>query len=505
MQPAAPCAAADRLGVALAGVLVASVAFVFVALVASAALAAEPASAPQGLAFVDVGDKSAVVWSRADGAGEMQVEARRLSGAAEPALAASVGVGPETDFSGHVVLTGLAPATEYEVSVRHVTPAGVASSARGRLRTAPKRSDAAAVKLAFGGDVGGQNVCRDASTGYRIFRTLQEQKPDLFVGLGDMIYADNPCKAEGRYGNAQLAGPIAPAADVEGFRSRWRYNRADPHWQALAATTPYVPVWDDHEVVNDFGPQHDTPAERPDVHLLRPGLQAFLEYNPIAREQELHRALRWGRHLELLVLDTRQHRDSNARPDDFAAPKTLLGASQRAWLASAFTISDATWTVVVSSVPISIPTGALPDPARGRDGWADFDQNTGFEGELRRVLIDALDAGVKNLVWITTDAHVAAVFRYRPFRESPGFSFHEVVSGPLNAMIGDTASFDPSFDPERLFFHAPEKIDAITSWEMAQGFLNFGTLAIDAQGVLTIGIVNARGETLYTQKLEPRP
>jgi alkaline phosphatase D len=464
--------------------------------------AAAPAS-PQGIAFLDVTDRSAVVWSRGEAEGEMRVSAR-AAGAGGEELRASAPARAETDFTAHVVLTGLAPKTTYEVVVEHVTPDGVASAVQGTLRTAPSRGEAAPVRLAFGGDIGGQNVCRDAATGYRIFETVQETKPDLFLGLGDMIYADNPCLPKGRYGNAQVPGPTEPAQDVEGFRARWRYNRADPHWQALAAATPYVPVWDDHEVVNDFGPQHDSPDGRPDVHLLKPGRQAFLEYNPIAREEELHRALRWGRHLELLVLDTRQHRDANAKPDDFQQPKTMLGDSQRAWLASALTISDATWTVIVSSVPISIPTGALPDPARGRDGWADFDQNTGFEGELRRVLLDALDAGVKNLVWIATDAHVAAVFRYRPFPESPGFVFHEMVTGPMNAIVGDVASFDPSFSPERLFFHAPARIPDVTSWEMAQGYFNFGTLAIDAQGVLTLGVVNAKGETLYTQRLEPR-
>lgn len=35
-----------------------------------------------------------------------------------------------------------------------------------------------------------------------------------------------------------------------------------------------------------------------------------------------------------------------------------------------------------SSVPMSIPTGFPPQNCR--DGWADYDQTTGFEREARR-------------------------------------------------------------------------------------------------------------------------
>jgi len=114
------------------------------------------------------------------------------------------------------------------------------------------------------------------------------------------------------------------------------------------------------------------------------GLQAFADYTPIPGAQDapprLYRSLRWGRNAELFVLDTRQYRDPNFAEDTGAQPKTMLGPDQLAWLKQALVESDARWKVIVSSVPMSIPTGFPPE--NGRDGWANFDQSTGYEREL---------------------------------------------------------------------------------------------------------------------------
>ena len=362
-------------------------------------------------------------------------------------------VAASDDFTGQVVVEGLAPAREYRYRVRFDRGPVVS----GAFRTAPALTDNAGVRLAFGGDVAGQNVCRDAAEGFPIARTIRDWRPDVFVGLGDMIYADNACDPVGRYANAQLAGGFGPATDLAGFWAHWRYNRGDPALERLLADTTYVGVWDDHEVVNDFGPLHDTretPPYTAGVHLLPIGLDAFLDYTPIAiaenTPKRLYRSLRWGRHLELFVLDTRQYRDANSAEDSAVRPKTLLGREQLTWLDERLAASDATWKVLVSSVPISIPTGF---PAtNGRDGWANFDQTTGFEHELLGILRRASDRGDR-MVWISTDVHFAEAFRYRPFGDRPQFVVHELVTGPLNAGIFPIPDVDQTLGPEVLSFY----------------------------------------------------
>jgi alkaline phosphatase D len=474
--------------------------------VAGSGLGSEAARAKQdgpavthGVVLGDVTSTSAVLWARAGRAATLEVV---LSGGPHEHVESRV-VTAADDFTGQVALEGLAADREYRYRARFDRGPVVA----GSFRTAPHHRSPAALRLAFGGDVAGQNVCRDEVEGFPIAATVRDWRPDVFVGLGDMIYADNECSAVGRYGNAQVRGGFGPAADLPGFWAHWRYNRADAALQRLLASAAYVGVWDDHEVVNDFGPLHDTrstPPYTPGVHLLPIGLDAFLDYTPIAiadsTPKRLYRSLRWGKHLELLVLDTRQYRDANGAVDDPLRPKTMLGREQLTWLKERLAASDATWKVIVSSVPMSIPTGFPAE--NGRDGWANLGQATGFEQELLDILRFASDRGSR-LVFVSTDVHFAEAFRYRPFADRPGFVVHELVTGPMNAGIFPIRDVDPTLNPEVLRFYGPPTADAVTSWAEAKRWLNFGTLEVDAAGRLTAGIVDTAGEQVFELSLTP--
>jgi len=482
---------------AVARVFPAALAAVVVALPGGAA-ADDVRLLPQGVVVGDVTPRSAVLWARGDPGAVLRV---RLSGGPHRRIE-PVRLTAARDWTGQVRLDGLAPARWYVYRVRS-KPGW--SSARGSFSTPPAESRPASVRLAFGGDVAGQNVCRDAAEGFPILDTIRAWRPDVFVGLGDMIYADNPCGATGMYGNAQLAGDFGPAFDLPGFWAHWRYNRGDPASQRLLTSTSYVGVWDDHEVINDFGPLTDVgtaPPYPPGLHLLPIGLRAFLDYTPVASAPRLYRSLRWGRHLELFVLDTRSYRDANYAPDSPQHPKTMLGGEQLAWLKEGLVRSDATWKVIVSSVPMSIPTGF---PAtNGRDGWANFDQDTGFENELLDILGFMAAHGIDNSVWITTDVHFAEAFRYSPFPDRPDFAVHEIATGPLNAGIFPNRNVDQTLNPEVLFFHGPASPTDVTSWEQAKQWFNFGTLKVDARGDLTAEVVNTAGEPRFSLTLEAR-
>jgi alkaline phosphatase D len=476
--------------------------------IASAAPRATQADGPRvthGVVVGDVTATTAVLWARADRAATLNVT---LSGGAHGRVE-PVAVDADHDYTGHVLIAGLRPSTRYEYRVWFTAGSQRSDIVEGSFTTAPPDATAAPVRLAFGGDVSGQNVCRDATEGFPIAKTIQAWRPDIFVGLGDMIYADNACDPVGRYGNAQVPGGFGPAVDLPSFWAHWRYNRADAGLQHLLATTDYVAEWDDHEVVNDFGPLTDTrstPPYTPGVRLMPLGLQAFVDWNPIAiadnTPKRLYRELRRGKNLDVFVLDNRQYRDANDAQDSAARPKTMLGREQLTWLKEKLAASDATWKVIVSSVPMSIPTG-FP-AANGRDGWANFDQTTGFENELLDILRFMKEQGIRNTVWITTDVHFSEVFRYTPFAEDLSFTVHEVVVGPLNAGIFPTTDFDSTLDPERLFFFGPARAEDVVTWEQAKHWFNFGTLEVDAHGTLTIGVVDTSGTRQFALAL-PAP
>lgn len=427
-----------------------------------------------------------------------------------PEQSRRVAVDAGHDFTGKVLFDELAPATAYAYRAwcddGATNQDGEIDAARGRFRTAPSPADRRSVRFAWGGDVAGQNACRDEKEGYTVFDRIVELSPDFFIGLGDMIYADDACAPIGRYGNRQVVGPESPSVDLPGFWAHWRYNRTDPASQRLLASTAYYAVWDDHEIMNDFGPHRDTLPIAPGRHLLPIGLQAFLDYQPMMPPRQaptrLYRRIRWGRQLELFFLDTRQYRDANVLPDTGLQPKTMLGATQRRWLIDGLAHSDATWKAVVCSVPLSIPTA---NEKKGHDGWADDHQQTGFERELVSILRELDRQHVRNQVWITTDVHFATVFRYTPFADDPAFRFHEFVTGPLNAGVFPRRDLDTTLHPERLFFNGPGSADEIENFDQAKTWFNFGVVDIDKEGELTLRIVNGVGKTVYRLALAPQP
>jgi len=452
----------------------------------------------------EVTSTSAVLWARADRAGEMRVVVEPQDGG--PALRFSTPVGREDDFTGKVALQGLRPSTAYAY---RVGLGDDASGFSGVFRTAPAPEVRVPVRFVWGGDVGGQNACRDRVEGYPIFKTMRavEKEIDFFIALGDMIYADNACEGKGRFGNSQVPNS-GVATDLPSYWAQWKYNREDAAFQELFAATPYYAVWDDHEVVNDFGPLHDTRQEKPyspAVHLLPIGREAFLDYNPLLpppdNTDRLYRSISWGSAVEVFFLDNRQYRDPNRSPDLPSRPKTMLGREQLAWVRQGLGRSGAIWKVIVSSVPLSVPTGSPVEA--GRDGWANFDQDTGFEQELFEILAFLRSSRIGNVVFITTDVHFAEVFRYRPFPDSPRFEVHEFISGPLNAGLFPNRDFDRSLNPESLFYYGPQSPEAVQSWEEAKRWFNYGAVDIDQRGALTVRIVNALGQVVYRNALLP--
>lgn len=464
---------------------------------------------PQGIAVGDVTQHRAVIWSRTERDSVMHVEI--ASGKARRHRATRVHAG--SDFTGKIVVDRLEPGQRYTYAVWFSDDPSARRPSRGalegRFTTPPAVTVPAPVRFAFSGDLGGQNVCRDAAQGYPIFEPLGRDHLDFFIGLGDMIYGDDVCEAIGRQNNPQIAGRFGPAATIREYWAHWKYNRADPGFQTLLRNTSYIGVWDDHEVVNDFDPKNDTRSEPPYVpgaSLLPLGRRALLDENPIfedpAAPHRLYRAFRWGQHVDLIVLDTRQYRDPDPEPDHQASPKTLLGKAQRAWLEQRLRTSTATWRIVVSSVSLGIPTGAGGEA--GRDGWAGFSGPTGYERELDAILRRASDISSGGLVWLATDVHFATGIRYRPFDDRPDFSVHEIVAGPLSAGLFPRKELDRTFHPQRLFYYAPEDTDSIETFREIVPWFNFGVVDVDESGRLRASIINGRGEEVAALELEPR-
>jgi len=392
----------------------------------------EPAPAGVLVTVGEVAQDRATLWVRAEEVDAVLVRVEP-EGAEGGGRAVRVPIETGRDLTGRVVLGALEPATRY-----HYEVVGGAAPVRGSFRTSPSPVADARVHLLWSADLGGFGHCRDVEDGYPIFRAMARRAPDLFLFLGDTIYADRVC------GSApHAAGADFIASTLEEFHRKHRYNRADPALQELFRATAVYATWDDHEVRNNFAGSSEP--------LMPVGRRAFLDYWPIEGPPEeparLYRSLRWGRHVEIFILDTRQYRTPNAAPD--GPDKTMLGEAQRAWLLERVLASDATWKLVVSSVPLGMFTGG-----GHADGWSDVNlfgypsrSRAGFVHERDVILRTLREGGVRNVIFLSGDVHHAELIRHEI---APGFAIHEFVAGPLAARQGYPRFLDRSLGSRSL-------------------------------------------------------
>ncbi len=183
------------------------------------------------------------------------------------------------------------------------------------------------------------------------------------------------------------------------------------------AAAAFVVTWDDHEVDNDYADAHAEDGAPADRFLARreAAYRAYYEHMPLRRPQRpqgphlpLHRALRYGKLAEFLVLDTRQYRT----PQPCGAPRaaicdgvrdpaaTILGAAQRTWLFDRLDRSAAAWNVLAQQV-LMAPVDVAPGEPReySMDKWGAYQAD-------RQAVLDFLGRRrPSNPVVLTGDIH----------------------------------------------------------------------------------------------------
>jgi alkaline phosphatase D len=417
----------------------------------------------------EVRPTAAIVWARAPRAGAVTIEVGAVGGSVTRITTAQAAAAD--DLLVRAALEGLPPATRHRYQV-----AQGGERVDGEFATAPPPDEPARVTFLWSGDLGGGGWCRPLDGEYRIFRTMLRHPADFFLFVGDTTYADVACDRPDTVPGANFR-----ARTLAEYRARHRYNREDPAFQAFLRRTPVYATWDDHEVRNDFAGTTEP--------LMPVGRQAFLDYWPVAAGDDptrLYRSARWGRLLEVFILDTRQYRSDNGLPD--GPRKTMLGADQRRWLLDAVPASTAVWKVVVSSVPLAVPTGR---PER-RDSWTNAnvfglapEKGTGFVTERDAILREFRGRGVRNLVVLAGDVHHAELIRHHPHRD---WSFHEFIAGPLSATPGHPRPLDERLNPRTLFAQG--------------GVFNFGEVTIEPTH-LTVRLVDEPGTVMFTHTIAP--
>jgi alkaline phosphatase D len=259
---------------------------------------------------------------------------------------------PAGDFTVHVDVGGLEPATTYWYGF---SSGGVASPV-GRTRTAPA-ADGPAEHLRVG-----LTSCSYWSCGFfNVYAGLAARDLDLVVHVGDYIYEND---AHSRHRRAVRAHrPAGRLLALDQYRARYAQYRTDPDLQALHARHPMAAVWDDHELAGGAW-MGGAEAHFPDRHggweeRKRAAVQAYREWMPMRRsgQESVYRSLSLGPLADLVLLDTRlvgrERPAVNARRPVWRVGhehRGLLGEEQWRWLEDEATASTARWLLVGNQV-----------------------------------------------------------------------------------------------------------------------------------------------------------
>lgn len=480
-----------------------------------------------GVRSGEVTTHSAVLWSRAVEPSRMMV--RLTSGGRVRRTIRGRWADPRTDFTARMHLTDLAPGREYDAEVWFETPEGERSAPQYlSFSTAPIHG--AAQTIVWSGDTNGQGWGIDRSRGgMTAYRAMLDLRPDLFIHVGDTIYADEPMESSkillengSTWQNDLTEEVMVVAETLEHFRGRHRYPLRDDNVRDFYAAVPSAVQWDDHETCNNWWPgervDDDRYTERrADVLALR-GRRAWQEYQPLPVKRlvpadgdgfapsRIYRKIPRGQHLDLFLLDMRSFRGPNADADprDARAPRGLLGHEQEDWLIASLRTSTATWKVISIDQPLSAPATRLHDLDGVSNG--DHGRPLGREAEIGRVLSAIKKHGIRNVVWITADVHYTAANHYSPERATfTDFEpFWEFISGPLHCspFTARPDRLDRTFGPLVHFTHGKDEALPVMIAPRPDN-QHIGQLALAPSGELTVRLYDAVGTVLWHKTLEP--
>jgi alkaline phosphatase D len=466
------------------------------------------------------GSDGAIIWAHVDRPARMVVEYATTSSFDNPRRVRGEIATTATGLTARTFVRNLRPGQDvfYRVHFEDWRSSRIVSTLEsGHFRTARA---AGPVRIAWTADVCGQGWGIDNERGgMRLFATMADANPDLFIHVGDTIYADGPLREEVPLDDGTVwRNLVTPAKSkvaetLDEYRGNHLYNRLDEHYRRFAAQVSHVVMWDDHEVRDNWYHDQVLPEQSPYTEkrvriLAERARRAFLESYPITINRNanamIYRALPVGPSIEVFALDMRSYRGANSENLQTARePETaLLGQRQVQWLADALSRSKATWKVVAADMPLGVTVAHQPGRheavANGDHGEA-----RGREIEIAWLLSTLKKNRVRNVVWITGDVHYCAAHHFDPARaKTPDFdSFWEFVAGPAHAGTFAPGPLDATFGPEVKFSGVPA--DLKPNRPPDAGLQFFGMLETNHPGhELTVSLIDTSGRRVFDQRLQ---
>jgi len=261
--------------------------------------------------------------------------------------------------------------------------------------------------------------CLNPHNDQTIWQSVEATNPDLFLFLGDNVYAD------------RLDGKWLPVATEESFKKSYHALLNNVHYQRLSKRIPVFPIWDDHDYgQNDGGAENPVAAMAKDFFLSSFNLPQASEirkrqgvyYSKIKGEE--------GKRVQLIFLDTRSFRTdlTKAEPGNKEGyqryqpssdpQQNMLGEVQWKWLEEELN-KPADLRIIASSIQVLAED-------HGWERWGNFPK------ERQRFFDLLTQTNAKGVVLVSGDRHQSGL--YFKAGKTP-YPLYELTASSLNMPI----------------------------------------------------------------------
>jgi alkaline phosphatase D len=287
-------------------------------------------------------------------------------------------------------------------------------------------------------------------SGYEIFNTIHQQKPDFMLWLGDNTYLRE-----------------VDWNTRSGIMHRYTHTRSTPEMQPLLGSVHHYATWDDH----DFGPDNSDRSFW-NKQLTRDAFKLFwANPNYAASGQEgIYGTFQWN-DVQFFLLDNRYYKTPN---NNFLGERTLLGKDQLQWLIDALIYSRAPFKFIVIGSQVLNPTQLE-------------DSYTYYPEEKEKLLTAIRQANIPGVMFLDGDRHHSILMKQDREGTYPLF---DLTVSPL------TAGTAPTWPQENLSLMVPGTL-----------FIEHNFALLNIKGprtdrVLTIRLMNDKGQEVWKREIK---
>jgi len=364
-----------------------------------------------GVASGQPRERSIVLWTRVTGPSLAPQVAVRWELARDEAFRDIAARGTETATADdahcvHAEPSGLEPGRTYWYRFDALGQ----RSTSGCTRTAPAGDAAVSLRFALAS-------CQRFDHGhYAAWRHVAASDLDFVLFVGDYIYEYMSPPVAVRY---HEGGAVRT---LEQYRARYAQYKSDPSLQAAHAAMPWLLVWDDHEVDNDYANLQGQHLQADFREQRAAAYRAYWEHMPFPKalrsrgpDMRIYGRYDWGSQVCIHAIDDRQYRDVQVCPQsgrggsnvvrlsdcpELLEPKrTLLGAAQERWLAESWD-PRRRWNLLAQQTLMArLSRGASDQATYWTDGW------DGYAPARQRLLQTVVDRKVPGVVVLGGDVH----------------------------------------------------------------------------------------------------